>query len=157
ALLEDDAPGASEAQALKTHLAACPACAAYASELKQQNATLRRALTSPADDVGFARVKRGLATRLAQDSARRIFWRRTAWAAGTPAALVVVVVLTWHFSAPNDTGPSVAAPTLPTLDRHGDIFTQVASLQTGVRNTQVLDELSQLQVALESSDDSEAK
>lgn len=152
-LLEDDARDTREDAAVRDHLAGCSACAAYATSLDAQNAAVKRSLSFKPDELRFERLKRAAAQRIQQDvrpPAQR--WRIVAIAAGIAAMLAVAVGI---YSM--NTGKPDSPMAGQTLGTTGNVLNQVAELQTKIRATQVLDELVQLQAAMDAPEDQDGK
>ncbi|MEI6233371.1 MAG: hypothetical protein WCT04_09975 [Planctomycetota bacterium] len=160
-LLENDAPSPAEAATLRAHLATCADCSAYAAEIREHDVLIARALSTPADAVAFERLKSGLANRIDADHRARSHWRWMPLAGGIAATVLVCIGAVWLAKTPSndpdiaskDSTKIVAPDTLLT----GNVLTQVADLQAKIRTTQVLDELVQLQTAMDAPDDQDGK
>ncbi len=149
-LLESDARDAAEDAAVRRHLESCNDCAAYAGAMRAQDNLVKRALTQASDEVRFARVKRRLSEGIDRERNVGARWRWFAAAAGSIAASVLICA-----------GIYFAARTSGPLDETRlnarDVFSQVDELQTKIRSTQVLDELVQLQAAMDGPEDQDGK
>ncbi len=152
--LESDAPTVAEQTALRDHLASCSHCSEYAASIRNEDATFARALTTRTDDVSFERVKANVARDIKREHRSISRWRIVTFV-GSIAAMLVVSVLAYRIVYTPKATTQIAIQ--PTTNSTPNVFQQVAELQTKIRSTQLLDELNQLQTALDAPEDKDGK
>ena len=148
-LLESDARDAAEDAALRRHLDACKECAAYAGAMRAQDALVKRAMTPKNDEVQFSRVKLRLSQSIDRERKVGSRWRKFALAGSIAASVLICAGIYWATGTKGSLGETKFGAR--------DVISQVDELQTKIRSTQVLDELVQLQAALDGPDDQDGK
>ncbi|MBI3828461.1 MAG: hypothetical protein HY291_03035 [Planctomycetes bacterium] len=169
--LEEREDAARLPEPARAHLASCPACAEYAKLFAPGGATLQEALAQPPDPAAWARVKAGLAEKIERSGkakaprARReraapppAFWTplRITVAAAAGVALAVGAYFLLH--APEQkNGTEVAQDHSEHGTPNAAASARLAKLQESVQKQYLLEELANLEGALQETANADAK
>lgn len=163
--LEEREDGARLPETARAHLTSCPACAEYAKLFAPGGEALSEALSRAPDPEAWARVKAGVAKRLDRRGGRRertaspSFW--TPLRMGVAAAAGVAIAAGAYFML-NDSKPKrepeVAMEQPPEREpQYNAASERLAKLQESVQKQYLLEELANLEGALQETANADAK